>query len=591
MGLFSLLNWRNGQGKSTFPSQQLFVLGEWLSPETLTRLCRICEPIAFMSIFPYVYHMVSSFHVTDDDRKIALYAGAVTSAFTFAEFCAGVFWGRMSDAFGRKPVLIMGLFGTALSMLLFGFASNLPMALLARALGGLLNGNIGVLQTTVAELVTKKEHQPRAYSIMPFVWCLGSIVGPALGGALAQPCDNYPSLFARNTIFDRYPFLLPNLVCIAVLIVGITIGILFLEETHAEKRQKRDRGLELGVWLLRRLDDTGVGAENMFGQPAQDSVPFLYEEPPVGYSSTENSPRLASMKAPAIPPIDCCHKQHKSFVRIFTPRVIYIILGYGILAYHSVSFDQLMPIFLSTPISNTPVHLPFKFQGGMALSTKIIGLMMAVQGVYSMIAQLWLFPCIVRIFGTLRTYRLVMCVWPPLYLAVPYLVLLPSAVQIPFAYIALVCKITLHVIAFPSSAMLLANAAPSKNVLGSINGVGASVASLSRSLGPTFTGFLHSRGLESGYSILSWWACALICAIGAVESFWIDEEDQNVPELLEKVPIDDCETGIQVVGPSMLANPHIDDLMFISPSSPSYYDVNGTSATFDDIVELDLNHN
>ncbi|KAI1937225.1 hypothetical protein LOZ66_004143 [Ophidiomyces ophidiicola] len=226
----------------------------------------------------------------------------------------------------------------------------------------------------------------------------------------------------------------------------------------------------------------------------------------------------------------------------------------------------------------------------MALSTKIIGLMMAVQGVYSMIAQLWLFPCIVRIFGTLRAYRLVMCVWPPLYLAVPYLVLLPSAAQIPFAYIALVCKITLHVIAFPSSAILLANAAPSKNVLGSINGVGASVASLSRSLGPTFTGFLHSRGLESGYSILSWWACALICATGAVESFWIDEEDQNVPELLEKVPIDDCETGIQVVGPSMLANPHIDDLMFISPSSPSYYDVNGTSATFDDIVELDLNH-
>lgn len=60
-----------------------------------------------------------------------------------------------------------------LSMLIFGFAKSLPVALLARAVGGALNGNIGVIQTTVAELVTEKEHQPRAYAVMPLVWCIG----------------------------------------------------------------------------------------------------------------------------------------------------------------------------------------------------------------------------------------------------------------------------------------------------------------------------------------------------------------------------------------------------------------------------------
>lgn len=103
-------------------------------------MCRICEPIAFMSIFPYIYYMISSFRITDDARQIAIYAGMVTSAFAFAEFSAGVFWGRLSDKIGRKPVLIGGLAGTGLSMLIFGFATNLPVALLARALGGLLNG-------------------------------------------------------------------------------------------------------------------------------------------------------------------------------------------------------------------------------------------------------------------------------------------------------------------------------------------------------------------------------------------------------------------------------------------------------------------
>lgn len=48
--------------------------------------------------------------------------------------------GRLSDKIGRKKVLLGGMFGTGLSMLLFGFAQSLPMALFARALGGLLNG-------------------------------------------------------------------------------------------------------------------------------------------------------------------------------------------------------------------------------------------------------------------------------------------------------------------------------------------------------------------------------------------------------------------------------------------------------------------
>lgn len=93
-----------------------------------------------MSIFPYVYYMIQSFDVTSDSRQIAVYVGMVTSAFAFAEFSSGVAWGRISDRVGRKPVLLTGLAGTALSMLVFGFASSLPIALLGRALGGLLNG-------------------------------------------------------------------------------------------------------------------------------------------------------------------------------------------------------------------------------------------------------------------------------------------------------------------------------------------------------------------------------------------------------------------------------------------------------------------
>lgn len=199
---------------------------------------------------------------------------------------------------------------------------------------------------------------------------------------------------------------------------------------------------------------------------------------------------------------------------------------------HSVSFDQLMPVFLSTPKSDDTVVLPLQFTGGLGLPTKTIGFMLAVQGVYSMIAQLWLFPFVVKHFGTLRTFRFVLLAWPPLYLAVPYLILLPAKLQMPAVYVALISKITFHVIAFPATAILLANAAPTSKVLGSINGAAASTASLSRAFGPTVTGLLHSKGLESGYSVLAWWVCGFVCLVGAIESFWMEEPAE--PERFKK---------------------------------------------------------
>lgn len=280
-----------------------------------------------MSIFPYVYHMVESFHVTDNDRKIALYAGMITSSFTFAEFSASMFWGRMSDKIGRKPVLIMGLMGTAISMIVFGFAPNLATAMVARALGGLLNGNIGVLQTTVAEIVKVKEHQPRAYSIMPFVWCLGSIVGPALGGALAQPCQSYPWLFQRDTVFDKFPFLLPNVVCVVVLVLGIVVGFLFLEETHPEKKLRRDHGLELGHWLVGKF----WGSRVQLSQEEKDVSEEYFDLPPPEYRSNESSPRLGPVVSEN-DDIEGQVKSHQDTSKTFTKQVVFNIIAYGILA-------------------------------------------------------------------------------------------------------------------------------------------------------------------------------------------------------------------------------------------------------------------
>ncbi len=209
-----------------------------------------------------------------------------------------------------------------------------------------------------------------------------------------------------------------------------------------------------------------------------------------------------------------------------------------------------MPIFLSEPVSTEPPSLPFRFIGGFGYSTKQIGVMLSVQGFYSMFAQIFIFPFAARHFGTLKTFRFVVMAWPLLYLLVPYLVLLPPRFQMLSVYICLLWKITFHVLAFPSTAILLTNAAPSLLVLGVINGVSASTASLARALGPTVTGMVHSWGLQMGSTGLAWWVSGVICAVGALESLWMEEvdgrmqgpdvadEESNATELFDPIAIE-----------------------------------------------------
>lgn len=484
-----------------------------------------------MSLFPYSAEFIRSVHDTQDEAKISMYAGMLITAFALCEASTGMVWGRISDKIGRKPVLIMGLVGTAISMILFGFSKSLWSAIIARALGGLLNGNVGVLQTTVAELVTRKEHQPRAYSIMPFVWCLGSIIGPAMGGALAMPCEAYPQVFAKGGLFDKFPFLLPNLVCVFILVLGIVNGLLFIEETHPDLKHKRDRGRETGdlLWqkFCRRRSSTGFREKTSYSTSDADELVF---DPPPGYKSTENSPQLSSTLSPKImvaDPESGTGKENRGINSTFTRQVVYIIIGYGILAYHSVSFDSLMPVMLNEERSSIAAVLPFKLVGGFGMSPKNIGFMMAVQGIYSMVAQLCFFPFIVKRLGTLNAFRLTLSIWPLLYFLVPYLVLLPPQYQSIGIYAALLTKITFHVVAFPSNAVLLANAAPSRAVLGTINGMAASTACLCRAFGPTVTGFIHSAGLSAGYNAPAWWAGGVVCAIGALEAYCIKDTDTS----------------------------------------------------------------
>lgn len=126
------------------------------------------------------------------------------------------------------------------------------MAIVARAFAGGMNGNVGIIRTMVAEMVPEKELQPRAFSIMPLVWSLGSIFGPSFGGFFAKPAENMPALFGNSTFLKAYPFALPNIVASVLFLIGITTGILYLRVCPSPPFDKLREGTDRNRKLSNR---------------------------------------------------------------------------------------------------------------------------------------------------------------------------------------------------------------------------------------------------------------------------------------------------------------------------------------------------
>lgn len=109
--------------------------------------------------------------------------GLLFAAYPMCQFVAGPILGRLSDRYGRRPVLIGSQAGTALSFLILGLSRDFTTILLARMLDGASGGNILVAQAYVAD-VTTPENRARGLGLIGMAFGLGFVLGPLLGGAL-----------------------------------------------------------------------------------------------------------------------------------------------------------------------------------------------------------------------------------------------------------------------------------------------------------------------------------------------------------------------------------------------------------------------
>jgi DHA1 family tetracycline resistance protein-like MFS transporter len=141
----------------------------------------LIDMIAIGIIIPVLPALVGSF--TESQADQAFWYGVVTFAFGLASFFGSPFLGALSDAYGRRPVLLIGFSGLALNFFATGLATSLAMLIAVRLIGGAMQANISVANAYVAD-ITPPAGRAKRFGLLGAMFGVGFILGPVMGGLL-----------------------------------------------------------------------------------------------------------------------------------------------------------------------------------------------------------------------------------------------------------------------------------------------------------------------------------------------------------------------------------------------------------------------
>ena len=149
--------------------------------------------LGFGLILPLLPYYAESFGASDT------LIGILVASYAAAQLVGAPLLGRLSDRFGRRPILLLSLFGTLLSFLALGFAKTLLVLFIARITDGITGGNISVAQAYIAD-VTDEKSRAKGLGMIGAAFGLGFIFGPATGGFLSQWGYAVPAFAAAGLV-------------------------------------------------------------------------------------------------------------------------------------------------------------------------------------------------------------------------------------------------------------------------------------------------------------------------------------------------------------------------------------------------------
>ncbi|KAH6906862.1 major facilitator superfamily domain-containing protein [Coprinopsis sp. MPI-PUGE-AT-0042] len=435
---------------------------------------QVAEPVTCTVIYPFVNDLI---------RSMGYYAGLVESVFYAAECLTVMHW-------GRKPILLGGMAGLAVSMFGFGLSKQYWTLILSRCLQG----------AVMAE-ITDETNRPQAFAFLPVAWSVGSTWGePAIGGGFTHAAEKWPS---------HYPYFLPCVVAALVPLFAFLLASIALKETAPNvlrKRRLEELSKEgtasplLEECTIRNYGATGTPSSTLrssHGRPR--SIDSLTD-------SSENDALLSSSDAPKKP----------SFREIFIPQVLIPISNFGFLAFLDQCVLVLLPLVYSTPMD----------LGGLSMTPSMIGSILGIWGILNGFFQVFCFAWVRRKLGHRNTYVLGVAG-----MGVVFAFGMSRVGPWVWAGIAL----QLGFIRFPCMFLYVAASAPNKSSLGTTNGL-AQLQRRSESSGATTSSSLFALswvlqavvGLVDGWGRMVYIVLEVITVAALVWSMRLPKELKKI---------------------------------------------------------------
>ena len=507
-------------------------------------LLNIVDSFNLNVVWPMLPFMVEGYGVAKDEEDLGAWVGVAGAAVSIGQLISAYAWGALSDVIGRRPVMLVGMFTSTFTAIVFGTSTTYAQCVAGRFLSGLLNGNAGVVKTYVGE-VTQKSQQAKAFSLFALCFGLASCVAPAIGGFLQKPATRWPGTFA-GTPFETYPYLLPMSCAAALTTLGGVVGYLFVPETASQWRRMRRRRF---MSPMRRVDasSSSVGYE-MVGTPKKagdhgdrdgngdgddeallpvneaeltavtvetlgdassktqglgtssndekerddDDDAELGLLSPAAASSTEDAPRRARSGPDPPESPRAVNQSRVSWGRAgvgengWNRHTVTATVAYAFLAAIAIGYDEIFPVFAKTSRS----------LGGLGLSAQSIGGILVFGGFTLVSFQLLVFPSLMRVFGVTAGLRRGSIAFAAACLIAPCASLIDDETArwaVLLASQAL--KITTLAMLF-SCVIIAVNNSCENRAKARVNGVGTSLAAFGRVVSPVVHGVVFSWSLR-----------------------------------------------------------------------------------------------
>jgi len=217
-----LLNFRRKESaqKGAFIEMQQYEDNEKFitKPLLVIFLTILVDLIGFGIVIPLLPFYAQKFDASPFD------VGILVAVYSLMQFIFSPILGSLSDKYGRRPILLMSIAGSAIGYLTIGLAGSLAIVFLGRILGGITAGNLSTAQAYIAD-VTTKENRAKGMGLFGMAFGFGFIIGPALAAILGAYGKEVPFFFAAG-----------------LAVVNTVLIYIFLPETISDANRKEYKG-------------------------------------------------------------------------------------------------------------------------------------------------------------------------------------------------------------------------------------------------------------------------------------------------------------------------------------------------------------